>query len=331
MINKDQAVRLVELWLERERVLELQAFRWAHDVEVFTASEHEFGWLVVCQSREYVRTRDPRHALAGLGPFLVDGLDGSLHHIPVSTYLDDWEHLYRHDVRGLPRPDPVAERIREALAASGRVAAMRELRQAAPGLLLAEARAYVDALQAGAAPDPELAARTTAPDTCRQVPIETLTGPNGPAPHPIPPPRALYGLHPERPLGHYRELFPDDPHAPSLQRALGGIRCGTPSHESELAAYLRAGTCLLAATALTHDVLDPDKPPLGSFGLLTDGTWFWYADLVHYVEHHHVQLPPSFLAHARANDWTPPEVSDQEVSTLLHRLTDPPAEPPPGC
>ncbi|WP_431676053.1 YrhB domain-containing protein [Kitasatospora sp. KL5] len=215
MINKDQAVSLVELWLERERVLELQAFRWAHDVEVFTVDEREFGWLVVCQSREYVRTRDPRHALAGLGPFLVDGLDGSLHHIPVSTYLDDWEHLYRHDVRGLPRPDPVAERIREVLAARGRVAAMRELRRDAPGLVLAEARAYVDALQAGAAPDPKLAARTAAPDPCPQVPIETLTGPNGPAPHSTPPPRALYGLHPKRPLGHYRELFPDDPHARS--------------------------------------------------------------------------------------------------------------------
>ncbi|GAA1077899.1 hypothetical protein [Kitasatospora arboriphila] len=57
-------------------------------------------------------------------------------------------------------------------------------------------------------------------------------------------------------------------------------------------------------------------PSLGSWALLTDGTWLWHADLAHHVEQHHLQLPPDFVAHARTNGWTPPPVAPERLHDL---------------
>ncbi|MFJ8636399.1 hypothetical protein [Streptomyces sp. NPDC093568] len=47
--------------------------------------------------------------------------------------------------------------------------------------------------------------------------------------------------------------------------------------------------------------------------LLTDGEWFWYSDLAHYVGPYHVQLDKACVDHARAQHWVPPNLSTEDL------------------
>ncbi|MBB4715138.1 hypothetical protein BJ965_005020 [Streptomyces luteogriseus] len=104
MVTKERAVELVEALLSRER----QESPWMArlpEAAVLDVKEHALGWLVTWQSVEYIRSRDIKKMLVGSGPYLVDRQDGSIHHIPVTTYVgESWEELYLQLVRGADRP-----------------------------------------------------------------------------------------------------------------------------------------------------------------------------------------------------------------------------------
>jgi hypothetical protein len=36
---------------------------------------------------------------------------------------------------------------------------------------------------------------------------------------------------------------------------------------------------------------------------MTDGVWFWYAGLIHFVERYNVRLPAEFVSHAERQGW----------------------------
>jgi hypothetical protein len=36
---------------------------------------------------------------------------------------------------------------------------------------------------------------------------------------------------------------------------------------------------------------------------MTDGVWFWYAGLIHYIEKYNLKVPPAFVQHAARNNW----------------------------
>ncbi|MER8182217.1 YrhB domain-containing protein [Kitasatospora sp. NPDC094015] len=300
---RESAIGLVRAWLAYERTLALDTHRWAPEVLVSGTEEHPPGWLVFCQSAEYLRTRHRRHRLSGLGPFLVDAADGSLHLIPAPTYLTGaWEDLYRHDVRGLPRPDPVARLVGARLEDRGTVAALRELRRHAPGMSIAQAREYVAAVARHEPPRAELADLTRPPEVVRPpLPIITVRR----LPETAPP--LLTGGDRARQLGYYRELAGGEQQAPSM---LPFLYADPGEDDKALLGYLRAGTLLAATTSLASCHLEPGGPPLGSTAVLTDGTWDWPSDLAHYVEQHHLRLPPAFVHHARSNGWVPPSQAD---------------------
>ncbi|MFC8453564.1 YrhB domain-containing protein [Kitasatospora sp. NPDC057223] len=173
MISKERAVELVESLLTRERLT------WAGpELAICAVEERAVGWLVYWNSAEYARTRDPRDSLIGSGPYLVDRHDGSIHHIPATTWIaKNWEEFYLQQIKGIRPPDPLASSVRALLHSAGVVAAMIHLRKQAPLLSLLEARAYVDALQGGAEPSEELAGRTRTQERCPRLSIETLSGP----------------------------------------------------------------------------------------------------------------------------------------------------------
>ncbi|GAA0273026.1 hypothetical protein GCM10010302_08280 [Streptomyces polychromogenes] len=158
MIEKDDAVRLVEEHLERRH--QAQAAAGAGRLRrmvIVRVAEHELVWKVYVQSEEYARTRDRARMLVGHGPYLVDRADGGLHSIgAVSEVRGAWEDDYRGRIRGLPVRTPVDdlhEELRaEAEAADGRAAAVRALRRKVTGLSPAQAHAYVAGLLAGAVP-----------------------------------------------------------------------------------------------------------------------------------------------------------------------------------
>ncbi|AJE40795.1 YrhB domain-containing protein [Streptomyces nodosus] len=174
MISKERAVQLVEELLSKEQ----QGSPWLPEVAVHHVKKHAFGWLFVCQSVEYVRSGDPAHLLVGSGPYLVDGQDGSIHHIPVTTYHhEDWEQLYLQQIKGVRPPDPLLAAVRTLVRHDGTVAALRHLRGQAPRLTPGQAKAYVVALRNGAEPPEELVRLTREEERCPPLPIETLAGP----------------------------------------------------------------------------------------------------------------------------------------------------------
>ncbi|MFD4127167.1 hypothetical protein ACFXKK_10470 [Streptomyces globisporus] len=117
----------------------------------------------------------------------------------------------------------------------------------------------------------------------------------------------------DRFVGDFRDLEHGSPDGPSLRSAVGAE---APSNAVELVKYLLSGALLAATTTLVHDVLTPDNSVIGGLHLLTDGHWFWYSDLAHYVEHYHVALDPQFIAHAQASGWTVPQLDDADLLAL---------------
>lgn len=128
------------------------------DALVTAVEEHELVWIVQWQSAAYLRTGDPRHMLAGNGPYLVDRVDGGLYEVgPVSWLMGDWELDYRTRVRGLPDPrtdvDDLHADLRATAGRRGRIYAMHLLRARLPALAHADVVAYVDALLTGEPPE----------------------------------------------------------------------------------------------------------------------------------------------------------------------------------
>ena len=166
VITAERARALVEALLAAKQ----RAQPGLPDLTVLDVEEHALGWLVYWQSAEYVRTRELGSMLVGHGPYLVDGQDGGVHHIPVTTFVSaDWEEMYRRQIQGVEPPDPVLDAVREIVRRDGTMAALRHLRACAPRLALREAKAYVDAVRDGGEPPADLIARTR--DPARHVPF----------------------------------------------------------------------------------------------------------------------------------------------------------------
>lgn len=125
-------------------------------------------------------------------------------------------------------------------------------------------------------------------------------------------------------VGGFRELEYGSPDGPSIRAA---VRTAAPGHEGDLVRYLRAGTTLVATPSAVPDVLSETGAFIGGLHLLTDGHWLWYSDLAHYVGHYHVELDPAFIEHARSNNWTVPQVSDERVEAMVTLLIGDEGEP----
>ncbi|MEU3844104.1 YrhB domain-containing protein [Streptomyces sp. NPDC028635] len=177
MVTKERAVELVEGLLSRQR----QESPWMArlpELAVCHVKEHALGWLVVWQSVEYITSRDIGKMLVGHGPYLVDRQDGSIHHIPATTYVADvWEDLYLQQIRGVRPPDPLIAAVEALVHSEGTMAAMRHLRKRAPRLGLQQAKAYVMAIRDGDEPPEELVDLTRTLEPCPPLRISTLAGP----------------------------------------------------------------------------------------------------------------------------------------------------------
>jgi hypothetical protein len=172
MITRERAIELVESLLVRE------GRAGARELAVHRVEEHTVGWLVFWNTREYARSRDPKDSLVGIGPYLVDRQDGSIHHIPATTWVaEDWQALYLRQIKGIRPPDPLTPSVRALVDSSRIVAAMSHLRKQAPHLSPQQARAYVAAVRHGAEPPEELANLTRSAESDPPLSIETLAGP----------------------------------------------------------------------------------------------------------------------------------------------------------
>ena len=120
-------------------------------------------------------------------------------------------------------------------------------------------------------------------------------------------------------LGGFRELPHGRADGPSLRAAVGD-RAGPD--ELAIVRYLRNGAVLAVSGSAVPDVLSADHELIDSLHLHTDGLWFWYSDLAHYVERYHVALDEEFVEHARRRNFTPPQLSEADLIGLSETLLD---------
>lgn len=83
-------------------------------------------------------------------------------------------------------------------------------------------------------------------------------------------------------------------------------------HQKEILEYLRSGLILgvtmgsnlpdwFDRTNRANVEIDGEK--WGGTTEMSDGTWFWYAGLIYFVEKYNVKLPDEFIEHAARNGW----------------------------
>lgn len=128
--------------------------------------------------------------------------------------------------------------------------------------------------------------------------------------------------------GFYRETYssgaPAD--APSVHDA---VRDAGPRDEDSVVAYLESAEEIWTTMGAGRDAVTDDEWIAGAGSLLTDGTWLWPVDLVHYVRRHHAALPAEFLDHIRAGGYTVPVVSRERGLEIFHEeFPDAPARQP---
>ncbi|MEV6907062.1 YrhB domain-containing protein [Amycolatopsis sp. NPDC051071] len=172
MVSKEWAVKLVERHVAGWTVH-------GPEMVITKVGTHRLGWVIHSQSERYLRTGEITDAVVGHGPFLVDGMDGSLHGLHATADLEngEWIEEYLEQVRGIERHDPLRSRVIELTDRGRRFDALRLMWAAAPDLNTHETSAYVDAV-AARIPIPEhIRARLPRLRTGRRV-IWRLSGPN---------------------------------------------------------------------------------------------------------------------------------------------------------
>jgi hypothetical protein len=117
--------------------------------------------------------------------------------------------------------------------------------------------------------------------------------------------------------GFFREFRAGSPNGPSLVAACR--REAWPDY-AEAAEYLRGGTAVVTTGVLTDDVLSPDKKGVAPLAVLTDGAWFWPAELAYYVETYQCELPPDFVDHMRRAGFRARAVEEEELIRLGEEL-----------
>lgn len=106
-----------------------------------------------------METGDRTYALGGNAPYVVDGLDGSLHRVfPWMCEGFQWADQYREKVRGEVPPRALDVEIGRLVELGRRAEALKAV-CVAGDFGPVNAQRYVDAVAAGAEPDPGLLAR----------------------------------------------------------------------------------------------------------------------------------------------------------------------------
>lgn len=173
MVSREWAVEVVERHLAG-----LPTYG-APPMVVASVSPHRLGWVIHSRSERYLRTRHFMDMPVGTGPYLVDGVDGSLHQLHATADLEhgEWIQEYLERVRGIERDDSLRTRIAELLDSDRRLDALRLVRASAPNLGAQGAKEYVEAVAAGAPIPGHVSARIPQPPVARPV-SHRLTGPN---------------------------------------------------------------------------------------------------------------------------------------------------------
>lgn len=107
-------------------------------------------------------------------------------------------------------------------------------------------------------------------------------------------------------------FFDESPESEAVQRLESLKNEGPLEDEQKVLKYLRSGAQLMAVAGVVDDLLASPRETIGSPHVFSDGSWCWTADVIYYVENHHIAVPDEFLSHMRANDCNCPEVANKQ-------------------
>ena len=97
--------------------------------------------------------------------------------------------------------------------------------------------------------------------------------------------------------------------------------------QDKVLAYLRSG--LILGVTMGADLTDwfdrPNKanPVIdgrqrGGLTEMTDGVWFWYAGLIHFIDRYNVRVPNEFVEHTARQNW---RVDREAIPTARYDFT----------
>jgi hypothetical protein len=112
-----------------------------------------------------------------------------------------------------------------------------------------------------------------------------------------------------KPIVRFREFPFGTETDPSMREFMASVPW---HHQDEVLSYLRSG--LILGVTMGADLTDWfDRPkkanPVidgrieGGTTEMTDGVWFWYAGLIHFIEKYNLRVPTEFVAHAERHGW----------------------------
>lgn len=84
---------------------------------------------------------------------------------------------------------------------------------------------------------------------------------------------------------------------------------GDPAERAQIAAYLAAGTPILATTGTSADRYDPELGTPVPLTVRSDGTWAWSDAIGYYLRTYGVLPEPDLVAHIRAAGYRCPTLS----------------------
>jgi hypothetical protein len=122
-----------------------------------------------------------------------------------------------------------------------------------------------------------------------------------------------------KPVVRFREFPFGTAQDPSMHEAMSARPWQDQEHVLD---YLRSG--LILGVTLGADLTDWFDPPhranpwiearvVGGTTEMTDGTWFWYAGLIHFLGRYNVRVPEAFVHHAARQNWRVPKAAVSAV------------------
>jgi len=108
MIDGGQARQVVLTWLAEHPAGIAKGRRVESVLLENETIEAEFGWIFFYTSKLYDDPGDPRHAVAGNAPLIVDRDDGSLHVTgtaqPIEHYIEEYRRNWKGHLAHFPCP-----------------------------------------------------------------------------------------------------------------------------------------------------------------------------------------------------------------------------------
>ncbi|MFC9966124.1 hypothetical protein ACFVH4_18000 [Nocardia ignorata] len=106
-----------------------------------------------------------------------------------------------------------------------------------------------------------------------------------------------------KPVGIYREMYRSG-HAdlPSLREA----RATQPLEDrGRIVQYMTAATPVFDVMGSVTDLLDANASITSGQSLISDGTWLWRVDSIHYLTRYDLEIPAEFVDHVRGRNYRP--------------------------